>query len=77
MVYLLREFYHFTFRLMHNVNMMWPAGFKKNAYELFLRVNKIHNLPCIVKIFCVEFQRVLLKVHTKYLSMYIIFLQCV
>ena len=53
-----------------------PAGvhFKK-AYELFnvralkfSPVYKIHIFQCMGKIFCVEFQRGLLKFHTKYLA---------
>ena len=47
----------------------------KNTYELlklralkFSLVNKIHIFPCMGKIFCVEFQRIPLKFHTKYLT---------
>ena len=47
----------------------------KNAYELLnLRVLKIsmlyknHIIQCMSKIFCVEFQRVPLKFHTKYFT---------
>ena len=51
-----------------------PGGRFKNAYELLdLRALKISMLyknrifQCMGKIFCVEFQRVPLKFHTKYL----------
>ena len=47
----------------------------KNAYELLnLRARKMsvlykkHIFQCMGKIFCVEFQRVPLKFHTKYLT---------
>ena len=52
-----------------------PGGRFKNAYELLnLRALKIsmlyksHIFQCMGKIFCVEFQRVPLKLHTKYLT---------
>ena len=52
-----------------------PGGRFKNAYELLnLRALKISMLyknrifQCMSKIFCVEFQRVPLKFHTKYLT---------
>ena len=52
-----------------------PGGRFKNAYELLnLRALKIPMLyknrifQCMGKIFCVEFQRVPLKFHTKYLT---------
>ena len=52
-----------------------PGGRFKNAYELLnLRTLKIsmlyksHIFQCMGKIFCVEFQRVPLKFHTKYLT---------
>ena len=52
----------------------WPGGRFKNAYELLnLRALKISMLykncifQCMGNIFCVEFQRVPLKFHTKYL----------
>ena len=52
-----------------------PGGRFKNAYELLnLRALKIsmlyesHIFQCMGKIFCVEFQRVPLKFHTKYLA---------
>ena len=52
----------------------WGGGFK-NTYKLlnlqalkFSPANKIHIFQCMVKIFCVEFQRVPLKFHTKYLT---------
>ena len=47
----------------------------KNAQELLnlraLKISmlyKIHIFQCMSKIFCVEFQRVPLKFHTKYLT---------
>ena len=47
----------------------------QNTYELlnlralkFSPVNKIHIFQCMGKIFYVEFQRVPLKFHTKYLT---------
>ena len=53
----------------------WPRGAFQNAYELLnLRSLKIstlygnHNFQCMGKIFCVEFQRYPLKLHTKYLT---------
>ena len=53
-----------------------PSGGRfKNAYELLnLRAFKIsilfkkHIFQCMGKIFCVEFQRVPMKFHTKYLT---------
>ena len=52
-----------------------PGGRFKNTFELlniralkFSVVNKIHIFQCMGKIFCVEFQRVPLKFHTKYLT---------
>ena len=52
-----------------------PGGRFKNTYELLnLRALKIsmlyknHIFQCMGKIFCVEFQRVPLKFHTKYLT---------
>ena len=57
------------------VQTIRPGGHFKNAYELLnLRALKIsmlyknHIFQCMGKIFCVEFQRVPLKFHTKYLS---------
>ena len=51
------------------------GGRFKNAYELLnlraLKISmlyKIHIFQCMGKIFCVEFQRVPLKFHTKYLA---------
>ena len=50
-------------------------GHFKKANELlnlrtlkFSHVNKMHIFQCMVKIFCVEFQREPLKFHTKYLT---------
>ena len=52
-----------------------PGGRLKNEYELLnLRAHKIlmlcknHIFQCMGQIFCVEFQRVPLKFHTKYLT---------
>ena len=52
-----------------------PGGHFKNAYGLlnprtlkFSYLNKIHIFQCLGKIFCVEFQRVPLKFHSKYLT---------
>ena len=52
-----------------------PGGRFKNTYELlnlralkFSPMNKIHIFQCMVKIFCVEFQREPLKFQTKYLT---------
>ena len=55
---------------------MIPSGGRfKNTYELLnlraLKISKLHKnhiLQCMGKIFCVEFQRVPLKFHTKYLA---------
>ena len=54
---------------------MPPGGRFKNTFELlnlralkFSLVNKIHIFQCMGKIFCVEFQRYPLKLHTKYLT---------
>ena len=59
----------------HSVYLGELGGRFKNNYELLNQralicscVNKIHIFQCMVKIFCVEFQRVSLKFHTKYLS---------
>ena len=53
----------------------WIRGHFKNPYELLnlraLKISmlyKIHIFQSIGKIFCVEFQRVPLKFHTKYLT---------
>ena len=52
-----------------------PGGRFKNTYELFnlraLKISKLHKnyiFQCMGKIFCVEFQRVPLKFHTKDLT---------
>ena len=57
------------------IAVLWPVGHFKNAYELLnLRALKIsmlcknHIFECLGKIFCVEFQRVHLKFHTKYIT---------
>ena len=61
---------------MHQWNALCTCfgGSFKNTYELlnlralkFSPVNKIHIFQCMGTIFCVEFQRVPLKFHTKYL----------
>ena len=53
----------------------WTGGRFKNTYELLnlraLKISKLHKnhiFQCMGKIFCVEFQRVPLKFHTKYLT---------
>ena len=53
----------------------FPGGHFKNTYELLdlraLKISKLHKnhiFQCMGKIFCVEFQRVPLKFHTKYLT---------
>ena len=58
-----------------SVSIVLPGGRLKNAYELLnLRALKIPMLyknrifQCMSKIFFVEFQRVPLKFHTKYLT---------
>ena len=58
-----------------NIAVGSTGGRFKNAYELLnLRALKIsmlyrsHIFQCMGKIFCVEFQRVPLKFHTKYLA---------
>ena len=57
------------------VDIHYQGGHFKNAHELlnlkvlkFSPVNKIHIFQCMGKISCVEFQRVPLKFHTKYLT---------
>ena len=52
-----------------------PGGRFKNTYELLnlraLKISKLHKnhiFQCMGKVFCVEFQRVPLKFHTKYLT---------
>ena len=52
-----------------------PGGRFNNTYELLnlraLKISKLHKnhiFQCMGKIFCVEFQRVPLKFHTKYLT---------
>ena len=59
----------------YDVSDVCPGGRFKNANELLnLRALKIPMLyknrifQCMGKIFCVEFQRVPLKFHTKYLT---------
>ena len=54
---------------------MTPGGRFNNTYELLnlraLKISKLHKnhiFQCMDKIFCVEFQRVPLKFHTKYLT---------
>ena len=68
-------------RLHQDIGWFWHAIYKgseghfKNTYELFnLRglinsmLYKNHIFQCMGKIFCVEFQRIPLKFHTKYLT---------
>ena len=57
------------------VRLKWPGGRFKNTYELLnlraLKISKLHKnhiFQCMGKIFCVEFHRVPLKFHTKYLT---------
>ena len=56
-------------------NDEWSGGRFKNTYELLnlraLKISKLHInhiFQCMGKILCVEFQRVPLKFHTKYLT---------
>ena len=58
-----------------NVCFISSGGRFKNTYELLnlraLKISKLHKnhiFQCMGKIFCVEFQRVPLKFHTKYLT---------
>ena len=75
--YRLRE--HFCTAALHWVSftnrLAKPGGRFKNTYELLnlraLKISKLHKnhiFQCMGKIFCVEFQRVPLKFHTKYLT---------
>ena len=64
---------HIAWKIVFLLKQAW--GRFKNAYELLnLRALKISMLyknrifQCMGKIFCVEFQRVPLKFHTKYLT---------
>ena len=57
------------------LRLLWPGGHFNNTYELLnlraLKISKLHKnhiFQCMGKIFCVEFQRVPLKFHTKYLT---------
>ena len=69
---------NFAFQGLVQICFVWvhmSGGRFKKTYELLnLRalkispVNKIHIFQCMGKIFCVEFQRVPLKFHTKYLT---------
>ena len=60
----------------HDITLIkGPGGRFKNTYELLnlraLKISKLHKnhiFQCMGKIFCVEFQRVPLKFHTKYLT---------
>ena len=61
--------------LKHVLPHAGPGGRFKNTYELLnlraLKISKLHKnhiFQCMGKIFCVEFQRVPLKFHTKYLT---------
>ena len=60
--------------LNHNRHLIAGGRFK-NTYELLnlraLKISKLHKnhiFQCMGKLFCVEFQRVPLKFHTKYLT---------
>ena len=66
-------YYSTAMYLLHTCCHNWPGGRFKNVYELLtlraLKISvlyKIHISQCMGKIFCVEFQRVPLKFHTKY-----------
>ena len=69
---------HITIKWLYgyrNVSFYVPGGRFKNTYELLnlraLKISKLHKnhiFQCMGKIFCVEFQRVPLKFHTKYLT---------
>ena len=70
-----RVFFIQSRRIDHKRGKILSGGRFKNTYELLnLRalksspVNKIYIFQCMRKIFCVEFQRVPLKFHTKYLT---------
>ena len=63
-----------TFRQGWTTHYTWPGGRFKNIYELLnaraLKISMLYKnriFQCMGKIFCVEFQRVPLKFHTKYL----------
>ena len=64
-----------SWSLLANIYHSGPGGRFKNTYELLnlraLKISKLHKnhiFQCMGKIFCVEFQRVPLKFHTKYLT---------
>ena len=67
---------HLSYRsFAQGTQLQWTGGRFKNTYELLnLRALKIpmlyknRNFQFMSKIFCVEFQRVPLKFHTKYLT---------
>ena len=66
----------FRFFFLKNIIFLYGTGGRfKNTYELLnlraLKISKLHKnhiFQCMGKIFCVEFQRVPLKFHTKYLT---------
>ena len=58
-----------------SADILAPQGRFKNTYELVKLgalksslLNKLHIFQCMGEIFCVEFQRVPLKFHTRYLT---------
>ena len=64
-----------SFKAHKTHHVVFPGGRFKNTYELLnlraLKISKLHKkhiFQCMGKIFCVEFQRVPLKFHTKYLT---------
>ena len=67
--------FEWNYKLLHWISLP-PGGSFKNAYELlnlralkFSSVYKIHIFQCMGEIFCVKYQRVHLKFHTKYQCM--------
>ena len=54
-------------QLQGGVSKTLISSLNQRALKL-LHLNKIHIFQCMGKIFCVEFQRVPLKFHTKYLA---------
>ena len=58
-----------------NCNLFTPGGHFKNAYELLnlgaLQISMLYKnyiFQCMGMLFCVEFQRLPLKFHAKYLT---------
>ena len=71
--------WHICFEYVSPISLlvMWSRGRFKNTYELlnlrvlkFLPTDKIYIFQCMVKIFCVDFQRYPLKFHTNLLPMH-------